>query len=136
MIRKVGTHENVIKNHKLIQIIITYLIFIYIKVIRQFGCFTENLLSRKTTRWTTQTYIMSREAICCLPVYNRSRTPDNRMCVENPDFHSVRFVFLIPQIIVLSSTKQNIQVIKILKSCRCNKTVITFIWGERQGCVL
>jgi hypothetical protein len=28
------------------------------------------LLSRKTTRWTTQVYIMSREAICCLPVYN------------------------------------------------------------------
>jgi len=50
MIRKVGTHENVIKNLKLIQIIITYLIFVYVKVIRQFGCFTENLLSRKTTR--------------------------------------------------------------------------------------
>jgi hypothetical protein len=29
-----------------------------INVIRQFGCFKENLLRRGTTKWTTQTYIM------------------------------------------------------------------------------
>ena len=33
-----------------IYIIIPYIIFYYINVIRQFGCFTENLLMRETTQ--------------------------------------------------------------------------------------
>jgi hypothetical protein len=37
-------------------IIIPYIICYCIKVIRQFGCFTENFLTRETTQWITQTY--------------------------------------------------------------------------------
>lgn len=36
-----------------------------------FGCLTENLMTRETTQRTTQTYIMYRETIGCLPVNNR-----------------------------------------------------------------
>lgn len=34
----------------------TYFVLLYIKVTRQLRCFMENLLRRKTTWWTTQTY--------------------------------------------------------------------------------
>jgi len=40
--------------------IIPYIFLYFIKAIRQFRCFSENLLTRETTRWTTQTYIMWR----------------------------------------------------------------------------
>ena len=46
---------------------LTLHIFYYIKVIRQFGCFTENLQTRKITWHTTQTYIMKRKTIGCSP---------------------------------------------------------------------
>ena len=40
-------------------IAIPYIIlYNYVKVIRQFGYFLENLLTMETTRWTTLTYIM------------------------------------------------------------------------------
>jgi hypothetical protein len=35
-----------------------YTMFYYIKLIKQFGCFKENLLTREKTQWTIQTYIM------------------------------------------------------------------------------
>jgi hypothetical protein len=37
-------------------IIIPYIVFFSFKIFRQFRCFTENLLTRETTRRTTQTY--------------------------------------------------------------------------------
>ena len=47
-----------------------HIFFHNIKVIRQFRCFSKNLLMRETTWRTTQTYIMQRETTDCSPVYN------------------------------------------------------------------
>ena len=41
-------------------------------------------------------------------------------------------VFSIPEIIYLSTTKQNSQVLNIFELFRYDKTVIAFIWGEHQ----
>ena len=49
--------------------------FTYIKVIRQFWCFTEILLPIETTWWAIN--IICRETIGCLRIDN----PDNRMCI-------------------------------------------------------
>ena len=68
--------------------------------------------------------------ILILQLVARSTTPDNRKCVENPLFFSVRSVIVIsmPELILLSS----VQVVNILKQFRYNKTVIAFIWGKHQ----
>jgi hypothetical protein len=71
-----------------------------VKVTREFGCFTDNLLTRETTRWTNLTLTTGNGLkICFLSVRFRN-------CIS----------FTIPEIILLSSTKQNIQVFKHLKS--------------------
>jgi len=86
------------------------------------------LLTKEITRWTTQVYIIQRETIGCRPVYNPRQS---EVCWKSV-LLSVRFRNFLPEIILLSSTKQNIQVITILEWFRYSKTVIAFIWGEHQ----
>ena len=45
-----------LNRHEITVYYYTLHIFYYIKVIRQFQYSTENLMTRETTRWTTQTY--------------------------------------------------------------------------------
>jgi len=80
-------------------VIIPY-IFYYIMVIRKLCCLTENLLMREIIRLTTQTYNRRHQEVLWKSVFSPGSV----------------IVFTRPEILLLSSTKQNIQVFEHLKS--------------------
>jgi hypothetical protein len=45
-------------------------------------------------------------------------------------FAQSTIIFTMPEVILLSSTKQNMQCFKFLRKFRYNKTVIAFLGGE------